>query len=114
MTDGSKHMFFFPRSLARSVDPGMDGFWYDPLHGGCLRRIRDGKILGVYGNDERTTGAPWFATYARIGSSVAVDFAGKPGKIPQKMTATLDGRSLRWSDGNVWKRLYMHRSQCQR
>ena len=32
----SPKMFLLPRSCARSVDPDMDGFRYDPRHGGCL------------------------------------------------------------------------------
>ena len=44
----------------------IDGLYYDPKHGGCLRKIvlqdTQGtyKITGAYGNDEPNTGTKWY------------------------------------------------------
>ena len=65
------------------------GWYYDPLHGHCLRRVdRVGpdlyRIVGVYGDDEPNTHAPltaWMrATETSPDGSVRldVDFSGKP------------------------------------
>ena len=96
----------------------LTGFYYDPLHGGCLRRVkRLGKdtylIVGVYGDDERPhTHGRWTATIKRVGSDVLhVDFHGKPTKADRHMTATFDARVIKWSDGNVWRRLFVHGDQ---
>tara|TARA_B110001450_G_scaffold21327_1_gene19290 strand:+ start:868 stop:1197 length:330 start_codon:yes stop_codon:yes gene_type:complete len=67
----------------------MEGFYFDPLHGNCLRRIRTVlpcetyRVDGVYGNDEPNEGEHWFA-FIRVVSrtdskwKLEVDFAGKP------------------------------------
>ena len=104
----------------------MDGLvLYDPLHGGCLRVIRRTSptaycIHGVYGDDEppHARGAYWSATLEvrERGARewrLLVDFAGKPGKVPRQMTAAYvpAERCIRWSDGNVWRVLYVARAQ---
>lgn len=99
------------RRIRRETNTDIEGVWFDPLHGGCLRTISGNRILGVYGSDEQCTGDPWYATFTRDGNKVHVHFVGKPGKVPQHMVTRLDGRMLRWSDGNVWRKLYAHRSQ---
>lgn len=100
----------------------MQGWYYDPRHGGCLRRITRCspvlyRIKGVYGNDEAMPPhTKWhaFATVQAVYNdtmTVRVDFAGKPGRGERFLGATFDGRDLRWDDGNVWKGMYVHGSQ---
>jgi len=101
----------------------MQGQYFDPLHGGCLRtvvRLREGDYLirGVYGSDETPTGGAWHARIAVLardaaGAELDVDFAGKPAKRPRHMAARFDAAAqvIRWSDGNVWTRLHAHPSQ---
>jgi hypothetical protein len=98
----------------------MHGWYYDPLHGGCLRRIRRTgrrgvyRIVGVYGDDEAPhTGRAWTATVYRAGDDdhLRVDFSGKPTKAERVMSARLTPRAIHWSDGNIWTRLYAHSSQ---
>ena len=111
----------------------MQGFYYDPLHGGCLRRIdRTGSpttyvIRGVFGSDEEapdyTKGAwtavvrvrPRTASEQRENVDLTVDFAGKPGKSPRYLAAVYNpaSRTLRWADGNVWTRMFHHPSQLR-
>ena len=95
----------------------MDGFYFDPNHGGCLRRVRRCKgsyhfcIDGVYGNDEPHTGEYWFALMTRRRGTKAkfdVTFVGKPVKSRMEYTATFFGDSIEWDDGNVWWRMYVN------
>ena len=104
----------------------MHGLYYDPKHGGCLRRIwRAGpdtyRIVGVYGSDETPhTHRSWYAQ-ARVVSRSAtkwglvVDFAGKPIKPDRFLTASFEPgkRRIRWEDGNTWQGLFYHASQLQ-
>ena len=44
----------------------LTGYYYDPKHGGCLRKIskideNSFKIIGAYGNDEPNTNKKWTA-----------------------------------------------------
>ena len=102
----------------------MQGHYYDPKHGGCLRRVtaRDAQgasylIEGVYGDDEAPwTGEAWFAVAYAVPSgptsfSLVVDFVGKR-KPNRFLTATYDARErrIRWCDGNAWVRLFTHES----
>ena len=62
----------------------IQGWYYDPLHGHCMRRIRRTsthryRITGVYGDDEPNTGGTWYA--------LEVDVVGKPTKGDRLMTA---------------------------
>lgn len=101
----------------------MEGVYYDPKHGGCLRVITRltptvYHIDGVFGDDERGTDAHWHAR-ARVtdaASSLLVDFAGKPGKEPRFLRAThcASERRIRWEDGNAWVKLYAHPTQFAR
>ena len=98
----------------------MHGYYYDPLHGNCLRRIRridmyTYTIDGVYGNDEPNTHGAWTAivrvTEFHEGGALnmSVDFKGKPIKKNRFMTATYDPKSrvVHWhEDGNMWRQLY--------
>jgi hypothetical protein len=93
----------------------ISGFYYDPKHGGCLRRIKkteDGSymIVGVYGNDEKSTGKVWTAAVTYLDQEkYKVDFSGKPFKLgPRKeqIFQVRGGGDLFWDDGNVWKKLY--------
>ena len=98
----------------------MEGLYYDPLHGHCLRAIRRTgletyRIVGVYGDDECPyTHLPWTAEMrllhrAEGGEVFRVDFRGKPLKANRYMTAVFRARSLHWiEDGNVWRQLYTH------
>lgn len=95
----------------------MEGFYFDPKHGGCLRRIvrvdaNHLAILGVYGDDERWPGAPWHAVMWEEGAPGHwhVHFTGKV-KRRKHYRAVSRGRSLHWDDGNAWQRLYVHASQ---
>ena len=62
------------------------GYYADPLHGHCLRAVRPTRdprvyqIVGVYGDDEPSTGAPWTAVLTLFANGAVVDFAGKPTK----------------------------------
>lgn len=99
----------------------MQGYYYDPLHGGCLRLVTQTSsssylIRGVYGSDETHTHEPWTAvarehgTHGEHGRRFLVDFAGKPCKRPRYLTCVYVDRTLRWEeDGNVWVQLYVHR-----
>ena len=101
----------------------MNGFYHDPLHGHCLRRIDRTsydtyRIVGVYGDDESPhTNALWTATMRVIevdGDEIRlrVDFAGKLGKADRFMTASYKDRRLRWiEDGNEWHQLFVHAQQ---
>ena len=92
------------------------GYYYDPKHGGCLRRIRntgpDEYIIdGVYGRDEQPrTGRYWHATVRAQGTHLDVHFDGKC-KLRKHYTARLRNRSILWDDANVWIRLYVHPKQ---
>ena len=106
----------------------MHGYYYDPLHGHCLRRIRRTSpttylIDGVYGNDEKPyTHQSWFAvmTIQRAEPNgdvhVSVDFRGKPIKKNRLMTASYLAakREVRWhEDGNVWRQLFVNPLQLR-
>lgn len=96
----------------------MQGFYFDPLHGGCLRRVRRVdtdfyRIDGVYGSDEIPRHGYWYAFARFVGPGrLRVDFVGKPTKRPRFLHATYaaDGR-IRWEDGNVWVPLHVHPRQ---
>ena len=92
----------------------LEGFYYDPKHGGCLRRIeRLGPetwiVHGVYGSDEAPrTGEYWWAWMEDAGDGgVRVDFEGKC-KRRRHYRARLVGTALCWDDGNAWQRLHVH------
>lgn len=117
------------------------GFYFDPRHGGCLRRIvkvgADAyKIYGVYGSDEGVQVARnveydpepselthnfWHASL-RVQKKtehlqhLAVDFTGKAGKKRLQYTAIYDAkkRTIDWDDTNTWKQLYYHDKQLLR
>lgn len=101
----------------------MEGYYFDPKHGGCLRRIvtvRRGlvySVVGVYGDDEPMTGRAWTAciTVDDAGTLV-VDFAGKPIKHERFLTASYDAaaRTISWCDGNTWTKLFVAPSQLVR
>lgn len=101
----------------------MQGWYYDPLHGDCLRRIRRTshnryRINGVYGDDEPNTGGEWhaFVTATPDGAEdllLKVDFVGKPTKSNRVMDARWSGRQIRWSDGNVWRMLHVSPAQLR-
>lgn len=94
----------------------MEGYWFDPKHGGCLRLVSRGGegayvIHGAYGDDEPPAyaGEYWHAV-ARADphtrGALIVDFVGKPFKRRTRYRARLEGRSLHWDDGNVWRKAY--------
>lgn len=103
------------------------GFYYDPHHGGCLRRVAAPEgggflpILGVYGDDElHPPGHFWSARafaspQAEGGIPLTVHFRGK--EKPEGWDVTLEAtfdvatRQIRWADGNVWLPLHAHRAQ---
>ena len=104
--------------MAHNPSHMLAGWYYDPLHGGCLREIRRNHgthtftILGVYGDDEAPrTHQPWtarvFATDVdRDVWQLRVDFGGKPGKQPRYLSAIFRDRKIEWEDGNTWIQLY--------
>ena len=101
------------------------GTFFDPFHGGCLRRIvrtkQDHyKILGVYGNDEppANPGDSWTATATVVERTYAltklsVHFGGKR-IINHKLTYIAVWRPckrcLQWEDGNVWRKAYTQKN----
>jgi len=100
------------------------GFYSDPKHGHCLRRIRNVstkiRIDGVYGDDEPDTNGYWYAYIKIVGSSsnyynLEVDFTGKPIKKKKILTAKWypSERCIQWEDGNTWKKLYHNFKQIQ-
>lgn len=101
----------------------MQGWYHDPLHGHCLRRVRRispdvYEVIGVYGNDEApSTHRAWTARMTvlqRSGDTIrlTVDFAGKPTKKNRCMTALYKNRCIHWiEDGNVWHQLFVHPRQ---
>ena len=104
----------------------LQGWYYDPLHGGCLRRVRRTsrdryRITGVYGDDEPHTGGSWYALVtAAPADGVAeeridlrVDFVGKPSKSNRLMTARWSRRRIYWDDGNVWQMLHVSPEQLR-
>lgn len=116
------------------------GFYYDPWHGGCLRRIlrvnQDTyKILGVYGNDDSTrvskrveydlepalmTNKFWHAKLIVVKREedsylLSVDFSEKRGKkrFHYKATYVVKERVIKWDDTNIWKQMYYHPKQLR-
>ena len=116
----------------------VEGFYFDPWHGGCLRRIakvneNKYKIYGVYGNDENTrlpknveyhtegsetTNKYWYATLRvcyvdKNFYHLKVYFGGKKGKKRLHYDAVYDEkkRHIKWDDSNTWKQLYYHKKQ---
>lgn len=106
----------------------LDGFYYDPKHGNCLRRVEtlkkdeEYRIRGVYGDDEPHTGSPWSAVMEKAhddtSATFRVDFAGKAEREERFATAwpcaSQNGKlgpDICWSDGNRWLRLYNHPTQ---
>lgn len=114
------------------------GIYFDPWHGGCLRRIvqddaANYRIHGVYGNDDsievskdveydressRCTGQYWTATCVVQNkknhlTTLTVDFSEKPNKkrLIYKATYDAEKRVIVWDDGNTWKQLYYHSNQ---
>ncbi len=115
------------------------GFYFDPWHGGCMRRIAKTKvknrykIYGVYGNDEHIrvpknveynfeasdmTHKYWYATLEVCDERndfyyLKVFFGGKPGKKRLHYDAIYDKRkrSITWDDTNTWKQMYYHTKQ---
>tara|TARA_A100001015_G_scaffold317126_1_gene433232 strand:+ start:96 stop:461 length:366 start_codon:yes stop_codon:yes gene_type:complete len=116
----------------------IEGFYFDPWHGGCLRRIvklRDEnyRIHGVYGNDDPIlvpqnveyhsessdkTHKYWYATLRVCFVNkhlyyLKVKFDGKPGKKRIDYNAVYDSkkRLIKWDDTNTWKQMYYHKNQ---
>ena len=99
----------------------LTGWYHDPLHGHCLRRITRlaptrYRIHGAFGADETPTGGYWHATlevtHAHADGTLLllVDFAGKPGKVPRYLRGRWIPRraAIAWEDGNVWHQLHTH------
>ncbi len=116
----------------------MEGFYFDPWHGGCLRRVakvtkNKYKIYGVYGNDEIVripknveyhaessdmTHKYWYAMLHVCEKNnnllhLKINFSGKPGKKRINYDAVYDEekRLIKWDDTNIWKQLYYHPKQ---
>lgn len=100
---------------------GLEGYYFDPKHGGCLRRIvavQRGavySVVGVHGDDEPRTGTPWTALmyYSRDDGTLLVDFAGKPIKPERFLTASYnaEARRISWCDGNTWTKMFVAPAQ---
>lgn len=90
------------------------GFFYDPKHGECLRRItkvndRLYRITGAYGKDEKNTGDKWTALMYEVSKNYyKVDFSGKKHAKIKELFVTWNprNRTLTWQDKNQWKLLY--------
>ena len=100
----------------------MQGWYFDPNHGGCLRRVEKiahgFRIHGVYGDDEMPlTHRPWSAVATKHPTkqhTYLVDFAGKHLLAHKRVyEARWDGkrRRLSWEDGNTWFHMFAHHSQ---
>ena len=116
----------------------IEGFYFDPWHGGCLRRIvkvkeNFYKIFGVYGNDDiikvpknveyhpessEKTNQYWYATVevCKVDKNLyylKVNFEGKPGKKRLHYDAVYDviQRHIKWDDSNTWKKMYYNKKQ---
>lgn len=100
----------------------MEGLYFDPKHGNCLRRIEplgrdEYRIRGVYGVDEEHVGDPWTAVARRSTDGLAVDFAGKVTRSRRFLhawpcpNAYSRLNDLCWEDGNRWTRLRSHEFQ---
>lgn len=96
----------------------MDGWYFDPKHGGCLRRVRrvtstSYRIDGVYGDDEAVgAGVPWHAVARVVAREpgvlrLKVFFVGKL-KRRRTYDAAYAERVLHWDDGNAWIQMYVH------
>ena len=103
----------------------LTGYYFDPKHGGCLRRIvgigEEYRVIGVYGSDEASVGV-WHAVVTPGKASwrgyvpLTVNFTGKT-----ELTHALIYRarywpvyrSITWEDGNRWTRMYVHPSQLR-
>ena len=109
---------------------GIAGLYYDPKHGGCLRRVRaptraerrcgaDAVVLGVYGTDEARHGLPWTATLSFRGPAstarpLSVDFGGKEERTHERVFSATwwpARGAIAWQDGNTWRKLSFHHSQ---
>lgn len=93
----------------------LSGFYYDPKHGHCLRKIAFSKrkgwqILGAYGDDEppHRPGEAWVASVKVSGLHLEVDFHTKSVDHARVYAALYcpTERIIRWQDGNTWVRLY--------
>lgn len=96
----------------------LEGAYYDPKHGGCLRCIERldvpscaYAVSGAYGNDEaEPPGQQWYAkltvTDGEDSRSLFVDFVGKTPRKTHRALWCPDAREIHWDDGNVWKKLY--------
>uniref|UniRef100_A0A6C0L0S9 Uncharacterized protein n=1 Tax=viral metagenome TaxID=1070528 RepID=A0A6C0L0S9_9ZZZZ len=93
----------------------LTGYYYDPKHGGCLRKIskideNSFKIIGAYGNDEPNTNKKWTAIMKKTKKrdEYLVDFSGKKhvnhGSYISKWVNK--DRVLKWEDGNTWVLMY--------
>ena len=100
----------------------LEGWYHDPKHGHCLRRILRVSpgvytIVGVYGDDETPrTHQAWTARVTTPdGRHLRVDFGGKTLLSHARVyRATYDGaRRIDWEDGNHWTRLYVHPAQLR-
>lgn len=113
------------------------GFYFDPWHGGCLRRIvhlrgYTYRIYGVYGNERKTqvllrdydpepsfmTDRPWDATLHVLKKQghfyhLSVNFTGKRGKKRVLYSARYDAerRVIEWDDTNMWRQMYYNDTQ---
>ena len=118
----------------------IEGLYFDPWHGGCLRRIEklkenNYKIHGVYGNDEEINipetleydkdlknmlNKYWHATleiYERRKHFyyLNVNFEYKKGKkrIHYKAIYNERKRIIKWDDTNKWKQMHYHVNQLK-
>ena len=93
-----------------------EGYYFDPKHGGCLRKIAYFKknntyqIIGAYGNDEPDTGKKWTAVINKTNkvNIFKVNFSGKKHITHGDYTFKWNkrDRKLYWEDGNVWILMY--------
>ena len=116
----------------------IEGFYFDPWHGGCLRRIvkvgeNSYKVHGVYGNDDvvdipknveynaessSKTHMYWHASINVVQKKknslhLKVYFGGKLDKARLTYDAVYDmnKRLIKWDDSNEWKKMYYHKKQ---
>ena len=110
------------RMRGRSLH-SLEGYYYDPKHGGCFRTVRrlgEGRfmILGVYGAGEARARGEFWSAFVTTGKETSgkipmtVTFSGK---IREPVVANadfvVDSKTILWDDKNRWVPCYCHPRQ---
>lgn len=110
---------------AHRVYMPVHGFYFDPRHGGAMRRVLPAtagfRILGVYGTGEmRPAGEPWAADVRvarrRLNGDVEMEVVfhkekPDPRNLTMRAIYVRKAGSIDWKDGNRWLPMHVHRAQ---